>query len=267
MEHRDQVLNCIVKKFQEGISFSYLNKLGLAPFVDESGIIRVGGRVKHSFLHFDGKRPILIPQNCPLSRLLISHYHFYKYHQGRSITMAAIRTAGFYILRCRTLVDRFIRNCIICRRLRCHPRVPIMANLPATRLEETPPFTYIGLDLIGPFNVSEGVNTRRSKCNKKAWGVVFICLVTRAIHTELVTSIDAVDFRNSFKRFLSVRGVPHTIYSDNGTNFVAVKRQMDDQSSFETLETEAKLKGIKWVMNPPLASHFGGSWERAYKNK
>ena len=97
----------------------------------------------------------------------------------------------------------------------------------------------------------------------KRLGALFICLVTRAIHTELVTSIDAVDFRNSFRRFLSVRGVPHTIYSDNGTNFVVVKRQMDDQSSFETLETEAKLKGIKWVMNPPLASHFGGSWERA----
>ena len=258
---RDSVSR-IILDCQMETSVADLASSGLSPFVDDFGIIRVGGRIRHSFLPFDGKHPIVIPGDHPLGLRIIAHYHEEKHHQGRSITMSAVRAAGYYIVKCRPLVDKFIRNCVVCRRLRGQPRVPLMGDLPQTRLEETPPFTYVGIDLFGPFCVTEGIKTRRTPGNKKAWGVVFLCLVCRAVHVEVVMGLDAVSFRNSLRRFIALRGVPRSIYSDNGTNLVAVKRQMEDSSSFSALEAEAKRWEIDWITSPPLASHFGGSWER-----
>ena len=252
----------LVRDSQMETSLTDLTSSGLSPFVDNSGIIRVGGRIRHSFLPFDGKHPIVIPGDHPLALRLIAHYHDEKRHQGRSITMSAVRAAGYHIVRCRSLVDKYIGGCVVCRRLRGQPRVPLMGDLPRTRLEETPPFTYVGIDLFGPFHVSEGATTRRTSSSKKAWGVVFLCLVCRAVHIEVVMSLEAGAFRNSMRRFFGIRGVPRSIYSDNGTNLVAVKRQMEDSSCFLAIEAEAKRWEIDWITSPPLASHFGGSWER-----
>ena len=134
-----------------------------------------------------------------------------------------------------------------------------MADLPSIRLEETPPFTYIGIDLFGPLSTAEGVNTRRTNSTKKSWGVVFMCLVTRAIHLELVQGLDYVSFRNSFRRFISLRGIPRTIYSDNGTNMMAFKNELEVFRSLSTLKSEDQCFVIDWRTTPPNASHFGGS--------
>ena len=59
-------------------------------------------------------------------------------------------------------------------------------------------------------------------------------------------------FIQAFTRFVSRRGPPIEVYSDNGTNFKGA---------------EAKIKiawkhGEKWNINPAHASHTGGVWER-----
>ena len=234
-----------------------------SPFVDTNGTIRVGGRLVHSFIPFDGKHPILLPKMAPIVNLIVSHYHNKCKHQGRYITLAAIRNAGFFIHGIRGVVSSFIRNCVTCSKLRGKPLSPKMADLPPDRVQESPPFTNVGIDLFGPYLITDGTSTRRNSATKKVWGVIFICLVTRAIHIESVPGLDTVSFINALRRFFSIRGVCCRIRSDNGSNLVSARSQMNSTFALEALKKEATLHKVEWITNPPGASNFGGSWERA----
>ena len=80
---------------------------------------------------------------------------------------------------------------------------------------------------------------------------------------EALTALDVSSFLMAMARVGS-RGVsPHTVLSDNGTNFHAASRLL--QSLWRALndgEIETKKPEIKWRFNPPYASHYGGVFER-----
>ena len=80
-----------------------------------------------------------------------------------------------------------------------------MGNLPEERLKPSPPFFRTSLDLFGPFFVKDTVKRR---ITRKVYGVIFNCMVSRAIHLELVEGYDTQSFLVSFKRFTSIRGFP-----------------------------------------------------------
>jgi len=72
------------------------------------------------------------------------------------------------------------------------------------------------------------------------------------------------DFLSAFTRFISVRGKPSVVYSDNGTNFVAAARELKDAVG-DFVKQEAELKSkmtnneIEWHFSPPHGPHFGGA--------
>ena len=63
--------------------------------------------------------------------------------------------------------------------------------------------------------------------------------------------------------FISRRGTPSIIWSDNGTNFVGAEKEVLLCIKNWTAEAPLSLvhKGIKWKYNPPSAPHQGGAWE------
>lgn len=68
------------------------------------------------------------------------------------------------------------------------------------------------------------------------------------------------------------RGCPEHIYSDNGTNFIGAKnelnalyRMLNDHIETERIATSLATKGIQWHTIPPRTPHFGGLWESAVK--
>ena len=72
----------------------------------------------------------------------------------------------------------------------------------------------------------------------------------------------------ALNRFISRRGHPQEIFSDNGTNFVGGKRELQEMSDFFihlNTDTQAKQYAlenhIQWNFNPPSAPHFGALWE------
>ncbi|GFS97467.1 integrase catalytic domain-containing protein [Trichonephila clavipes] len=68
------------------------NKLiPLTPFYDDSGIIRVGGRLKNSILADSQKHPILLPKTDHVVNLIISDYHLKLLHAGPQLLQAALR--------------------------------------------------------------------------------------------------------------------------------------------------------------------------------
>ncbi len=96
--------------------------------------------------------------------------------------------------------------------------MPQMSSLPRSRVQESPPFTKTGLDYFGPLYVktTEGV--------KKTWVCLFTCMVTRAIHLELVQDMTTEEFLLGFRRFISQRGVHDEILSDNASQLKAASK-------------------------------------------
>ena len=234
----------------------------LSPFVDADGLIRVGGRLRHSELTAAAKFPILLPRNHAIAKLIFLHYHQQVKHQGRVLTQGAIREAGFFIHRSSKFIKDEIAKCVLCRRLRGTFVSQQMSDLPADRLQETPPFTNCGLDALGPFYVTDGYTTRRSRATKKVWAVLFTCLVSRAVHVEPLHAMDTSAFKNALRRFFALRGTCKRIRCDMGTNFIGNFNQENATVSLNDLETEAQIHGCQWQFNPPKASHHGGVWER-----
>ena len=96
-----------------------------------------------------------------------------------------------------------------------------MSDLLIERLGyKQPPFSNTGVDYFGPFQVP----IRRS--TEKRWGFLFTCLTTRAVHIELVPSLDTSSCVMGVERFIARRGTPKTILSDNGTNFVGAQKEL-----------------------------------------
>ena len=131
----------------------------LDPFLDEDGVLRVGGCLRRSQLETAEKHPALLPKRHHLSKLVIKHHHTKVHHQGRQITHGAVRQAGFWIIGGHGMVAKTLSACVMCRKARGKMLTQHMANLPADRMEVTPPFTNVGFDVFGPWTI----HTRRSR--------------------------------------------------------------------------------------------------------
>ena len=236
----------------------------LHPFLGKDGLLRVGGRLKNAGLTTDEAQPVVIPGKCHVARLLIRHYHDQVQHQGRHFTEGAVRAAGFWILGGKRVVNSVIYHCVTCRKLRGKQQEQIMADLPADRLSTDPPFSYVGLDVFGPWSVTAR-KTRGGHANNKRWAVIFTCMATRAVHIEVIESMDTSSFVNALRRFFALRGPAKLLRSDCGTNFIGACKELGINSSGrqkEPLEHFLVGHGCEWQFNPPHASHMGGSWER-----
>ena len=123
------------------------NLQNLKPFVDEKGLVRVGGRLQNSSLEMECMHPIILQKNDTISTLIIRYCHDVVAHGGRGATMQEIRKTGYWIINCNALVRKVIHDCIMCRNMRSRFGEQIMADFPKDRVSESPPFTYCGLDI------------------------------------------------------------------------------------------------------------------------
>ncbi|GFT33539.1 integrase catalytic domain-containing protein [Trichonephila clavipes] len=88
-----------------------------------------------------------------------------------------------------------------------------MGNLPAIRLSAGRAFLNVGIDFGGPFITKPNVS--RSKVKLKSYLALFICMATKAVHLEVVSDLSADAFLAAFRRFISRRGKPTNMFSDN----------------------------------------------------
>ncbi|KAK7889113.1 hypothetical protein WMY93_024673 [Mugilogobius chulae] len=238
--------------------------LKLAPEFDVNNqIIRVGGRLRHGdALEPDTVHPIVLDAKHPITFLLIQDYDEQLHHAGPERVFSEMRRK-YWLPGGREAIRRFQRNCQECQKWRGRPQVPKMADLPPSRLRILKPaFFSTGVDCFGPYSVKSG---RRSE---KRWGIIFKCMTTRAVHIELLSSLDTDSFLLSMRRFIARRGKPFELISDQGTNFRGGEREL--REAFATLapDLQAQLASqqIHWKFNPPNAPHFGGCWEREIRS-
>lgn len=127
----------------------------LNPYLDDEGILRVGGRLKHSVLSEEVKHPILLPASHHFTMLIIIHYHKKLFHAGVQTTLNAIREE-FWPIFAKSYVKKILQNCVKYRK--AHPKSSwqLMGELPAIRVNISKPFYNTGVDYCGPFYVRQG---------------------------------------------------------------------------------------------------------------
>ena len=240
----------------------------LRPFM-EDGLLRVGGRIGLAHVPYDWKHQIVISPRHFIAELLVMHVHENNFHVGRNSTLALTRER-YWIISGKSFVRSLIYKCSLCKRRRVEPVPPLMGNLPIDRLAyNEPPFSRTGVDYFGPLYVKRGRRTRQLKGTEKRYGALFTCMTTRAVHIELAGELSTDSFILALHRFISRRGNPKTISSDNGSNFVGAERELStalQKLDQNRIRNDLSKRDIEWKFNPPASPWMGGAWESLVKS-
>lgn len=228
-------------------------------YSEDDNLLRLGGRLNNALVCENMKKPIILDPGHRITKLLIENYHQNAHHHGQETVINELRQK-FWILRIRQAVKSAWNSCQHCKNRRAVPQIPVMGQLPICRLEPTiRPFIKTGMDFFGPLEVP----VKRSR--EKRYGVIFICMVTRAVHLDIAHDLSTNSFINILRQFGCRRGFPEELFSDNGQNFRGAEREisecLQDLQQDEVMKF-CTMKKIKWNFNPPLAPHMGGNWER-----
>lgn len=255
---------------KQGSISSRSSLLKLHPFLDINGLLRVGGRLCNSELDIATKNPIILSKSSRITTLILEDLHERNLHPGVSALFVIARQT-YWIIGARNLIRKLTFKCLKCFRQRQTITEQLMADLPKIRVRQAFPFENSGCDYAGPLLLKQfaGRNPKRSK----GYICLFVCLVTSAIHIELVTDLSTECFIAALRRFIARRGKCRLIYSDNGRNFIGASRQLDEmhkllmsQAHNEIVSASLAEDGIQWKFIPPIAPHWGGIWESAVRS-
>ena len=241
--------------------------ISLNPFLDKDDVLRVGGRLDQATMVYDRKYPIILPKNHELTRLIIDNEHLKNLHAGPQLLLATLRQK-YWIIGARNVIRQSLHKCVTCRRNKATSLQQIMGVLPKERVTPKKAFNTTGVDYAGPVLLKIGRG--RGRRNEKAWIALFVCLAVKAVHLELVTSLSTEAFLAAFRRFISRRGKPSSMFSDNGTNFVGANRELrqfiSKDEHNDIVRKALQQDQIEWHFMPQKASHFGGLWEAGVKS-
>jgi hypothetical protein len=223
-------------------------------------LLRCKGRLENSELTEGARHPILLPNKERLTHLIIERTHKKLLHSGVSQTLSRLRHQ-YWVIQGRATVKKVLNSCFMCRKVEGGPyEMPKMAPLPRKRVSESTPFTQTGVDYLGPLAIKE--NSEISK----VWICLFTCMVTRAIHMEMVRDMTSVSFMNCLRRFIATRGKPKQILSDNALHFKLAGETCElvwkDVKIPEDIQNYCSEENIVWSFIIEQAPWMGGFYER-----
>ncbi|UYV77424.1 hypothetical protein LAZ67_15000973 [Cordylochernes scorpioides] len=241
----------LIRMIQEKVSIERSNATKSFKILKNTdGLWCVESKLLHGQVPEEFKTPIILPGDHPFVEQLIWEVHLKNGHVGVQCILSKLREK-FWIIRGRKTIKKIISKCIACKRLEEKSLQRPMAALPENRIGLGKPFQITGVDLLGPLHLKEG---------GKVWVAAFTCAVYRAIHLELVKSLETGVFMMALHRFICRRGRPEKIYSDNGTNFAKLNR-IFKRLDWTRIERETSIKRIQWIFIPPSAPWWGGFWK------
>ncbi|XP_073959815.1 uncharacterized protein [Choristoneura fumiferana] len=238
--------------------------ISLTPYLDQYGLLRVGGRLHKSDLPEDAKHPIIIPGKQHVTKLIVTEAHTKTLHGTILQTMTYIRSK-YWIIGLRTAVKEVAGKCTTCIKHKATTKQQLMGQLPTSRVTPCRAFYNSGVDYAGPvyMRTSKG----RGHTSTKGYICLFVCMCTRAIHLEAVTDLTAQAFIAAFRRFVARRGHCGNLWSDNGTCFVGADKELRNlfkkstNGAIKEIADQLANDGTTWHFIPPRAPNFGGLWE------
>ena len=242
--------------------------LKLYPFLFQ-GVLCVGGRLAHANLPDEAKYQRLVPKESRLATLVIKKAHLDTLHGGPNQVMAQIRS-NFWIPNNRSVVRQELQQCVKCSRFTAKLSAPLMGDLPKERIDvPNRAFENVGLDFAGPFLCKP---SSKARSQDKAYMALFVCFASKAVHIECVSDMTTLGCIAAKRRFISRRGCPSQVFSDNGTNFGGAANEIQQMQEVlsnkddNSLQSQSSALGIRWNFIPPRAPHYGGLWEAAVKS-
>ena len=231
----------------------------------EDGIIIVGGRAERWMeATWNHQAFVLLPEKHRFSFLVAEFEHIRSGHLGVASTIAKIRSK-YWIINIKKLVKGIRRNCVPCKRKFEDLSGQIMADLPIERLKPSPPFDATGVDYFGPFPLKGEVQKR---IRGRGYGVIFVCMVSRAVYVDLCIDYSTDGFMQVLRRFSSLRGWPRKFHSDNGSQLTAASKELKNAISgldWNTLRAYSINHKAEWKFSPADAPWFNGHTEALVK--
>ena len=80
-----------LQQLQRKRKLSWKSTLSHLDLMIQNHLLRVGGRLFHSFLQEDPKHPLILPADCHLTTLLIRDAHHRTLHGGTQLTLSTLR--------------------------------------------------------------------------------------------------------------------------------------------------------------------------------
>ena len=221
-EMLDKAEEYLVKVEQNSLDANWKVKYKrLGPSLN-NGILFVGERIA-SWLkeNWNRDRFILMPNDSKLIRLYIQNLHEVD-HGGIESTLSKLQSK-FWVIGARKIIKSVKLRCVTCKKLNLETVQQSMGQMIPERLRPSPPFYSTSCDLFGPISIRDTVKRRTFG---KAYGIIFTCIVTRAVYLDLSESYDTKGFLAAFRRFAMIRGYPKNMYSDQGTQIVSASKEL-----------------------------------------
>nr|XP_053623742.1 uncharacterized protein LOC128682840 isoform X1 [Plodia interpunctella] len=242
----------------------------LCPFIDDRGLLRVGGRLKNASIPYSQKHPVVLPKNSRITDLIIQSEHLKCLHAGPRLLLSTINQR-FWIVHGIRQIKKVIHKCIVCFKLKANAARQLMGSLPHDRVNVCRVFQKVGLDFAGPIMIKQ--SRLRKALETKAYVCVFVCFATKAIHLELASDLRTETFLACLKRFIARRGLPTDIYSDNASTFKSASRQLNDlyklkncKDSQKEIHTFSSQNNISFHFLPCYSPTFAGLAESGVKS-
>ncbi|KAF8783386.1 hypothetical protein HNY73_013551 [Argiope bruennichi] len=201
--------------------------------------LRITGRLgKTTHLSTYEKHPIILPPKVKLTKLLIWESHKRVFHSGVSHTLV-------------------LGRCTIYKRFNSFPGSQVIAPLSDIRVEQSAPFTIIGVDFAGPLFVKDSIN--------KQYILLITCAATRSVHLELVGDLTTDTFLLAFRRFISRRGLCSVVVSDNARIFKRAELEIKliwNVLNHADVKNFYSANGINWKYIVERTAWWGGFYER-----
>lgn len=217
IEERQKAFEYHLKNAQNiafGKEIAYINKgkkflpeksklKALRPYLDKTTkILHVGGRIDEALCTGEMKHPMIVPKDSRLGWLILEEAHRKTKHGGTQLMIQYIQQK-YWIPSVRDTARKFILDCYTCARYAKRYGDQIMADLPADRIRPGKPFLHCGIDYAGPFEIKEFDRLGKQIFKRKCWTVMIVCLKTRAVHIDLVTSLSTIAFIQCYDRFIA----------------------------------------------------------------
>jgi len=109
------------------------------------------------------------------------------------------------------------------------------------------------------------------RCELKRYGELFTYMSSRAIHLEVSYSMTLNSFISAYRRFIGCRGPFRQIQSDQGTNILGAKNELQlalSELDHDKIKQEPLKRNSDWVhckTNAPKVCHMGGFWQNCAK--
>ena len=224
-------------KLKKNSKFDQWRKsLGL--FEDKVGMLRCRGRLGKSEWQYASKFPLLLISDSYFTKLLIRDCHEKVKHMGVESTLNKLR-CRYWVIRGRQFT-KVLASCLLCRKDQGKTLLPPCSpDLPSFRVAAEYSFQYTGVDFAGPLYVKEIYVT--SSDLSKAYICLFTCATSRAIHLELTPSLESPAFIRALIRFMSRRGFPNVLISDNAKKVTKITRPLQKIIPLEVRNDVSKI--------------------------